>query len=76
MFKKGYNKDLEDEDIYEVITCCNSHRCGDNLEKQWAFENKQDNSPSIYNLMWNRYGFRYIFVGFVDLVVKVLNRYV
>lgn len=74
LFKKGYSKDLEDEDIYEVIRSCSSQRCGNKLEKQWAYENEQDTPASIYKLMLHRYGLRYIFLGCVDLVVKVSNR--
>lgn len=76
LFKKGYIKDLEDEDLYEVIRRCGSQRCGDKLEKEWTNELNRNTYPSIYRLLWKRFGFKYIIIGFVDLVFKVFNRYI
>ncbi|CAH1183388.1 unnamed protein product [Phaedon cochleariae] len=74
LFKKAYvKKDLCEDDLYEVLKACGSKKCGDKLEEQWILENKRDGKPSLYRLMWARYGWRYIFIGVVNLIWKIFN---
>nr|CAI5844259.1 unnamed protein product [Callosobruchus analis] len=74
LFGKSLKKDLEEDDLYEVIKGCSSKRCGDKMEKQWQIETKTHATPSIYRLMWSRYGRRYLLLGFIDLTFRVFNR--
>nr|XP_023020199.1 probable multidrug resistance-associated protein lethal(2)03659 [Leptinotarsa decemlineata] len=69
-----FGKDLEERNIYEVLKCFQSKKCGDKLEKAWATENTLENtSPSIYRLLWRRFGWRYLLIGFVDLAYKIFH---
>lgn len=71
LFRKAFKNDLEEEDLYEVLHKCSSKRCGDKLEKQWIIENKKDTPPSIVRLLWGRYGYRYLLIGFIELAKKI-----
>ncbi|XP_056637699.1 ATP-binding cassette sub-family C member 4-like [Diorhabda sublineata] len=76
LFKKAYkNNDLEEDDLYEVLRACGSTKCGDKLENQWIKENnlKKEKDPSIYRLMWARFGKRYILIGGIHLCWKIFN---
>ncbi|CAG9858555.1 unnamed protein product [Phyllotreta striolata] len=71
LFRKGFKRDLEEQNVYDVIKPCKSKTCGDKLEKQWSIDSTK--SKSIYRLLWNRFGWRYLFIGFVDLIFKISN---
>ncbi|XP_028139569.2 ATP-binding cassette sub-family C member 4-like isoform X1 [Diabrotica virgifera virgifera] len=76
LFKKAYkNNDLEEDDLYDVLKACSSAKCGDKLERQWIIENKakKERNPSIYRLMWARFGKRYILIGCIHLCWKIFN---
>ncbi|KAG5882991.1 hypothetical protein JTB14_004330 [Gonioctena quinquepunctata] len=69
-----FGKDSEEEDVYDVMKCFQSKKCGDKLEKAWALENTLENSsPSMYRLLWRRFGLRYLLIGLVNLIFKVFN---
>ncbi|KAJ8927839.1 hypothetical protein NQ314_019641 [Rhamnusium bicolor] len=71
--QKRLKKDLEEEDLYEVIKTCKSKKCGDKLEEQYKIE-KQKGSPSIFRLLWICYGTRYILLGLIHLSFKLVSR--
>ncbi|KAI2474002.1 probable multidrug resistance-associated protein lethal(2)03659 [Diabrotica virgifera virgifera] len=73
LFHKGFKNDLEEKDLYEIIKECNSKTCGDKLEKQWAIDNEEQSSKSIYKVLWHRFGWRYLLIGTVDLCYKVFT---
>ncbi|KAG5877621.1 hypothetical protein JTB14_029399 [Gonioctena quinquepunctata] len=74
LFQKAYrNDDLEEDDLYEVLEACVSKDCGNKLEEEWILQNKEHSPPSIYRLMWARFGWRYMFVGCINLVWKIFN---
>ncbi|XP_023311188.1 probable multidrug resistance-associated protein lethal(2)03659 [Anoplophora glabripennis] len=74
IFKKGYkHSDLEESDLYEVIKSCSSKSCGNEIEKQWMIENKKDSPPSINRLLWARFGYRYMFLGLINMTWKVFT---
>ncbi|KAJ8925147.1 hypothetical protein NQ315_001332 [Exocentrus adspersus] len=66
LFRKGFRKELEEDDIYEVIRKCRSKRCGDKTEQQW------NKSASIYRLLWKRFGKTFILIGIATIVWKEL----
>lgn len=76
LFRKAYKNDLEEEDLYEVLTKCASKRCGDKLEKKWLLEKKKEKPVSILRLLWKRFGRRYLLYGIIDLVWKLIIRYI
>lgn len=74
LFNKAYKNDLEEEDLYEVIRCCASKECGDELEKTWLLEKKNKQSVSVTRLLWKRFGLKYFLFGMIELIWKVLIR--
>ncbi|CAH1183385.1 unnamed protein product [Phaedon cochleariae] len=72
LFKRGLKHDLEEKDLYNVAKCCDSKRCGDKLQKSWLEENKLNKNSSIYRLLWKRFGYRYLFIGLIDGLYKIL----
>ncbi|VEN55199.1 unnamed protein product [Callosobruchus maculatus] len=74
LFRKALKNDLEEKDLYEVLRKIGSKRCGDKMERQWILENKCENKhPSIYHLMWKRFGWRYLMIGLVHLTMRILT---
>ncbi|KAJ8923376.1 hypothetical protein NQ315_001934 [Exocentrus adspersus] len=72
LFSKGLRKDLEEDDVYEVIKSCKSKKCGDKLEQEYKKE-KQKGKPSLFRLLWTCYGTKYILLGVVHLSWKLVN---
>ncbi|CAH1108768.1 unnamed protein product [Psylliodes chrysocephalus] len=77
ILKKGFKKDLEEDDLYEVIRCCNSTRCGGKLEKCWDKEKERKQNKgkplSISKILWKRWGKRYILFGFTEFTWQSIN---
>nr|XP_023012681.1 probable multidrug resistance-associated protein lethal(2)03659 [Leptinotarsa decemlineata] len=68
IFRKAYKKnDLDAEDIYEVLERCNSKKCGDKLEKLWISGAAKNKPPSIYELIWQGYGRKYLLWGCAEM---------
>ncbi|CAG9825248.1 unnamed protein product [Phaedon cochleariae] len=74
LFKRGYKKgDLDEDDLYEVISRCNSKKCGDKVEKLWESYQERNIQPSIYRLMWSGYAKRYLLWGCVEVIWKIIK---
>lgn len=71
MFAKGFQKDLEDDDLYEVVKPCKSKKCSDKLEKALKAEDTKENF-SIWKLLWKVYGWRYIGLGILHLTWTIV----
>ncbi|XP_074030946.1 probable multidrug resistance-associated protein lethal(2)03659 isoform X3 [Leptinotarsa decemlineata] len=68
IFRKAYKKnDLDAEDIYEVLERCNSKKCGDKLEKLWISGATRNKPPSVYELIWQGYGRKYLLWGCAEM---------
>ncbi|KAJ8927841.1 hypothetical protein NQ314_019643 [Rhamnusium bicolor] len=72
LFTKAFKKDLEEDDLYEVIKSCRSKKCGDKLEKQFNIE-RQKEKPSTVRLIWKCYGTTYLFLGSLHLCFRLVN---
>nr|CAH7736267.1 unnamed protein product [Callosobruchus chinensis] len=70
LFAKGFKKDLEDDDLYEVVKCCQSKRCADRLEHAYKAGGKRKRR-NVYKIMWDTYGIRYIILGIFNLIWKL-----
>ncbi|XP_074031341.1 LOW QUALITY PROTEIN: probable multidrug resistance-associated protein lethal(2)03659 [Leptinotarsa decemlineata] len=73
LFKKGLKCDLQEKDLYEVISSCNSNKCGNRLGKQWKLQNRKSSSPSIIKLIWVLFGWKYILMGCTKMTVTVIR---
>lgn len=58
------------------MTKCASKRCGDKLEQKWLLEKKEEKPVSIIRLLWKRFGVRYLLYGLIDLIWKLIIRYI
>ncbi|XP_053404593.1 ATP-binding cassette sub-family C member 4-like isoform X3 [Mercenaria mercenaria] len=69
LFKKGYARQLEVEDMYNVTVEDQSDRLGETLEKEWRKEmNKSKGGkrkPSLFKALFRMFGLEYILLGFV-----------
>ncbi|RZC40831.1 ABC membrane domain containing protein [Asbolus verrucosus] len=73
MLRQGFKKDLEEEDIYEVIKSFKSSKLGDKLEKHWSKQKSKSNTFSIFRLLWSCYGKYYLFWGVIQLFMKIIT---
>ncbi|XP_052784406.1 ATP-binding cassette sub-family C member 4-like [Mya arenaria] len=71
LFKKGYVRQLEVEDMYNVVAEDQSDRLGDQLEKEWAKEIEKSNAgrgkPSLFWALFRMFGLEYMLFGLVLL---------
>ncbi|KAJ8923375.1 hypothetical protein NQ315_001933 [Exocentrus adspersus] len=72
LFSKAYKKDLEDDDIYEIIKSLRTENCGNRLEKYFN-EEQERKRPSTARLLWKCYGLRYIGLGMIHLCFRLVN---
>lgn len=72
LFKKGYIKDLNEDDLYEVLEKYGSKRCGDKFEQKFIYEQNKRPQVSIMKLLWKRFGFQYLFSSFIDILWQLM----
>ncbi|RZB38623.1 ABC membrane domain containing protein, partial [Asbolus verrucosus] len=70
LFRKGYKQDLEEEDLYEVLSNYRSKDLGDQLEREWEKQKRKGQRNSIFRVLWACYGWEYLILGLAQLVVK------
>lgn len=72
IFKKGIKKELNEEDVYEILKDYRAKRMGDKLEKEWKRELKRSKDPSVFRMMIRCFGKTYIMYGFLQLIMKTI----
>ncbi|EFA04138.2 ATP-binding cassette sub-family C member 4 [Tribolium castaneum] len=72
LFKKGFKKELEDDDIYEVLSGCRSKELGDQLEEQWHLDKKKNKRPSMVRVLWACFGKTYMLFGAMQLIMRTI----
>ncbi|CAG9826304.1 unnamed protein product [Diabrotica balteata] len=72
LFRQALKNDLEESNVYDVLKNLKSKTSGDLLEEQWAEESKRAR-PSMARLMWKRWGWKYIFIGCIDLTWRTFR---
>jgi ATP-binding cassette subfamily C (CFTR/MRP) protein 4 len=70
LFRKGCKHDLEEDDLYEVLSKYRSKQLGDQLEQEWEKQKSRGQKNSILRLLWACYGWEYFLLGLSQLVVK------
>ncbi|RZC39082.1 multidrug resistance-associated protein 4-like, partial [Asbolus verrucosus] len=71
LYRKGFKKDLEESDLYEVLLNYRSKKLGDELEEEWEKQKKKRTNLSIVRLLWSCYGFSYLLLGLMQLFMNV-----
>ncbi|XP_074030611.1 ATP-binding cassette subfamily C member 4 [Leptinotarsa decemlineata] len=74
IFTSGFKKDLEDDDLYDIIRNCKSRKCADKLEHSLKHETRRS-KPSTYRALWNCYGIKYICLGIISLLMHLVGDY-
>jgi hypothetical protein len=72
LFRKGLKRDLEEHDLYEVLTNYRSKQLGDQLEAEWEKQKKKGPNNSIFRLLWTCYGWEYFLLGLTQLTIKTI----
>ncbi|CAG9862959.1 unnamed protein product [Phyllotreta striolata] len=75
IFTNGFKKELEDDDMYEVINKCRSKPGADKLEHAYLSQRKvksPDKRVSILKIIWNLYGLNYIALGLIHMTGKLV----
>lgn len=71
IFKKGIKRDLEENDVYDIIKDYKAKELGDLLEKEWDKEKKKKN-PSILKIMLRPFGRIYLGYGLMQVLMKTV----
>ncbi|KAL6254635.1 hypothetical protein P5V15_013942 [Pogonomyrmex californicus] len=76
LFKTGYKKVLEPEDLYDPLKVDRSKLLGDRLEKRWTIElensKKWKRSPSLLKTIFRTFLWEYFLLG----LIQILNEFV
>ncbi|XP_017768861.1 PREDICTED: multidrug resistance-associated protein 4-like [Nicrophorus vespilloides] len=81
MFKKGYRKVLEPDDLYNPLNADKSSHLGDRLEKNWTKETnyatKRKSNASLGKVLvktfWPEYLLLAILLSFMDLILRLIQ---
>ncbi|XP_030760637.1 probable multidrug resistance-associated protein lethal(2)03659 [Sitophilus oryzae] len=73
LFKKAIKRDLEEEDIYEVVDSCRSDSNGDRFERSWSVEKETKEKVSLTKLLWKCFGLKFLFLGCIHLTWKIIS---
>ena len=72
LFKKGYTKGLEYDDVYDVLNTCRSNELGNRLEQEWQKEKTKHKKPLLFRPLLFCFGKTFITLGVIQLVVKLI----
>ncbi|XP_050297884.1 probable multidrug resistance-associated protein lethal(2)03659 [Anthonomus grandis grandis] len=73
LFRKAYKKELQDEDIYEVIKRCKSERVTNKFEKSWQKQIRKNGKCSLLSLLWKNFGTKLFLLGVLQLIWKMIS---
>ncbi|XP_071052810.1 probable multidrug resistance-associated protein lethal(2)03659 isoform X1 [Onthophagus taurus] len=69
IFKKGIKKELEEDDIYELLKGYESEKLGSKFENQWKKELKNP-KPSLLRVLFGVFGVEYMTCGLIQGVIR------
>ncbi|KAJ8978758.1 hypothetical protein NQ317_017481 [Molorchus minor] len=73
LFWRTYTRNkLEEEDLYQVLSSHKSQNLGDELEKHIKEDINKHTTSSIYRILWSCYGKEYLFIGLVQLIMRMI----
>lgn len=71
VFKKGYQKELQEEDLYEVISLYKSSKLGDDFENDWNDEILKP-KPALTKVIARRFGKSILGWGIGKMIIRVI----
>uniref|UniRef100_A0AAR5PJR0 Multidrug resistance-associated protein lethal(2)03659 n=1 Tax=Dendroctonus ponderosae TaxID=77166 RepID=A0AAR5PJR0_DENPD len=73
LFKKAFKKDLEEEDIYEVINSCKSETTSERVAESWRKRVLDNGHCSLFWLLWKNFGKQFALLSLINLIWKSTN---
>ncbi|XP_055636392.1 ATP-binding cassette sub-family C member 4-like [Toxorhynchites rutilus septentrionalis] len=74
LFKKGYSKVLELQDLFRPLDADRSDALGDRLEKQWFASQSGPGRPSLIKAILKTFWWEYTILGFIVIVNDIFIR--
>ncbi|XP_066245071.1 probable multidrug resistance-associated protein lethal(2)03659 [Euwallacea similis] len=72
LFRTSLKRDLEEDDIYEVVKTCDAKTNGDKFEKIWR-RRREQGKTSLIPVLWECFGWTYISLGILHLTWKLVT---
>jgi ATP-binding cassette subfamily C (CFTR/MRP) protein 4 len=73
LFTSGIKKEIEQADIYEVLSSYESQKLGNQLERKWDNQ-RLKSSPSLFLLLWSCFGKQYMLIA-VSQIIPIMITY-
>ncbi|XP_063930305.1 probable multidrug resistance-associated protein lethal(2)03659 isoform X1 [Zophobas morio] len=70
LFTKGYTRDLDDSDLYEVPPTFKSKKLAEQLDKHWQKQVMKQKETSIFFSLLKFYGLSYFLLGLSKIILK------
>lgn len=78
LFKKGYSRTLEVDDLYNPLTSDRSSLLGDRLERKWQqhleYTKKCSKKPSLLKVLVATFWPEYLYLGIIDAFMDIVIR--
>ncbi|KAF5303202.1 hypothetical protein FQA39_LY10115 [Lamprigera yunnana] len=74
ILRKGFKKELEENDIYEIMPDFCAHKLGNQFEALWNQEQEKSKSKLLY-CFFKIFGIRYLAIGIIHAVAKMILMY-
>ncbi|KAF5303204.1 hypothetical protein FQA39_LY10117 [Lamprigera yunnana] len=71
IFRNGFKKDLEENDIYEILPDFCAHKLGNQFETLWIQQQEKSKSKLLYCL-FKILGLRYLTIGIIHAIAKTI----
>lgn len=71
LYRRGFRKDLKENDLYEVVSSYRSKKLGDQIEREWEAQKLGDKDLSIKRLLLKCYAIPYLKLGLVQGFINV-----
>lgn len=71
IFRNGFKRTLNENDIYDVVKVCESEKLGNRLENAWSVECKKEKPSFIWTLL-KCFGVEYVYIGFHQFTYSLL----
>ncbi|XP_063915980.1 probable multidrug resistance-associated protein lethal(2)03659 isoform X1 [Zophobas morio] len=67
LFIKGFNRELEQEDLYEVLPEFDTNSLGDRITHEWTLHKHRKND-AMFSIFWKMFGKHYLLLGLTKII--------